>query len=117
MTVASCLWDERCLRELFEVSLLRDKAQLVSKTCKLSDNAIKCLIEALCNILSRPNHYLPKLARSRIQRHLIKTRKLASIRDVQKARSYCEQRGAGFLPVVLPIIVSTLTGLLADAVR
>jgi hypothetical protein len=109
-------WSPETL-EHFASYVLAPKPQERAKAlAALTDSDIVCLVEALANVLAGR----VKLSRERLRalRPYAKAmRRLAPIRNLPVARRTLQQTGAGFLAPLLPVIVSVLSSLVANAVQ
>lgn len=87
------------------------KRQKALKTA--SKSLIACLIECVVAIMKHKVHLSPdQLQELRAYKDIL--RELATTRSEKKARNILVQKGSGFLPLILPPLISLGASLLSD---
>ena len=111
----TAVWSKEVIEEM-EKLRRSPKRELKQKLSETSDNTLMCTVEALCNILSGNVKIKPAQKKS-LKPFIREIRQFARIRDVEKARSKVQQRGAGFFLPLLPVLVSVAASVLQHVLQ
>lgn len=98
-------WSAQAFKQLLALLNSKSKKDIIAKISKVDENILVCLVELVFNILAGKLHLKPSIKKN-LRPHVTRLRTLSSLREVPRVREFLVQKGGGFLPALLPIIIS-----------